>query len=150
MFVRLTKNVSDLAGGLVVVIVAVDVEGILWPEAGLGVEAVSVGPALAVKVSTVAEGPALAGVEGELVGPMFPVGCMAPDATCSWLLSVTVILSVPGNHTGSDDIVPETVTNGHCSILIKPPDESHTILLTDSTVCNTLRDVGVLGCPKGN
>lgn len=112
------------------VAVAIDVEGIPWPEAGLGVEVVSVGPALAVKVPTVAEGPALAGVEGELVGPMFPVGCVTVDAACPRFLSVTVILPVPGNHTGSDDIVPEkTVTNGRRSILIEPPDESYIILL---------------------
>lgn len=129
MFIPLTKNVFNTTGGIVVVAVAVAVEGMLWAEGGLGVEVGSVEPALAVKVPTVAEGPALAGVEGELVGPMFPVGCVAPDAACSRLLSVTVVLSVPRNHTGSDDIVPETVTNSHWSILIKPPDESYIILL---------------------
>lgn len=132
MLVPLTKNFFDAAGEIVEVALAVDVRGgFSWPETRLGVEmeVVSVGPALAVKVPTVVDGPALAGVEGELVGPIFPVGCVAPDAACSRLLSVTIIWSVPGNHTGSDDIVPKTVTNGHWSILIKPPDESYIILL---------------------
>lgn len=135
VFVPLTENSSGEAREIVVVVLAVDIEGILWPGVGLGVGVVSVGPALAVKILTVAEGPALAGVEGELVEPMFPGGCVASVVASLRLLSVTVILSVPGNHTGSDDVVPKTVTNGHWSILIKPPGESYIILL-NLILCN--------------
>lgn len=109
VFVALTENVFDETRRIVVVAVAVAVavavEGILWAEGGVGAEVASVEPALAMKVPTVVEGPALAGVEGELVGPTFPVGCVVPGVACSRLRSVTVVSSVPGNHTGSDDAV---------------------------------------------
>lgn len=103
MLLCLTENVFGCAAVVVVVVVVVlvlvlvvvvvVVVGLLL-GVGLGVVCGDVVPALVAKVSA-AGGPALVRVEGVLVVPVFPAGAGDPDTVCSWLLTVTVVFSVP-------------------------------------------------------
>lgn len=79
---------------VVVVVLLVVVGLLLLLGVGVGVVCWDVVPALVAKVSA-AGGPALVRVEGLLVVPVFPAGAGDPDTVCSWLLTVTVIFSVP-------------------------------------------------------
>lgn len=104
MLLCLTENVFGCAAVVVVVVVVVlvlvlvvvvvVVVGLLL-GVGLGVVCGDVVPALVAKVSAAAGGPALVRVEGVLVVPVFPAGAGDPDTVCSWLLTVTVVFSVP-------------------------------------------------------